>query len=132
MPRTYTSAEAFKEYSARIGYAADYREAMGVVQSAFSCLALTNDQVRELQAFAWKKNQVAKTERRVCMLLYVKGGGRFEIENRKEAEAARAAMRQYANLLIDGQRNTAQKKSIEITFRGKSVSILCYKVEGFE
>lgn len=131
MPKTYSSVEAFKEYSARIGYASDYREAMGVVQSAFSCLALTNEQVRELQSLAWRKSQDGRNGR-VSMRIHVKGGATFEVADRKEADCIRMSMRQYANLLIDGERKAAERKRIEIMQRGKCVSLLCCKVDGFE
>ena len=131
MPKTYSSDEAFREYSARIGYASDYREAMGVVQSAFTCLALTNEQIRELQALAWKKSQEARNGR-VAMRVHVKGNGVIEVADRKEADGIKFSMREYANLLIDGDRKAAEKKRIEITHQSKIVSILCCKVEGFE
>jgi hypothetical protein len=130
MPKTYGSHEAFKEYSDRIGYAADYREAMGVMQSAFSCLALTNEQIRELQALAWKKNKGAHDGRAV-LYVRIKGGGVVEVVDRKEAESIKYIMREYANLIIAGERKVAEKKRIEITHRSKIVSILCCKVEGF-
>jgi len=131
MPRTYSSDEAFREYSARIGYASDYREAMGVVQSAFTCLALTNEQVRELQALAWKKSQDARNGR-VVMRVHVKGGGVIEVTSRKDADGVRLAMREYANLLIDGNRKKAESKRVEIMFHEKQFTILCFKIEGFE
>jgi hypothetical protein len=129
MPRTYTSTEAFKEYSARIGYSADYREAMGVVQSAFSCLALTNEQVRELQSLAWSRHH---TGGGVCMVLRVKGGAVFEITDRKEADAIRAAMLEYGNALIYGNTKQANKMRVEFMLHVKQISILCCKVDGFE
>ena len=131
MPKTYSSDEAFREYSARIGYASDYREAMGVVQSAFTCLALTNEQIRELQALAWKKSQEARNGR-VAMRVHVKGNGVIEVADRKEADGVRLAMREYANLLIDGHIKKAEGKRVVVMFHGKQFSILCCKVEGFE
>ena len=91
MPKTYSSDEAFREYSSRIGYASDYREAMGVVQSAFTCLALTNEQVRELQALAWKNNS-DRREAGATMVLRIKGGAVFNISDKKEADCVKAAM----------------------------------------
>lgn len=130
MPKTYSSEEAFREYSARIGYASDYREAMGVVQSAFACLALTNEQVRELQSLAWSRHH--SNDGGVFMVLRVKGGAVFEIKERKEAETVRAAMLEYGNALIYGDTKQANKMRVEFMLHVKQISILCCKVEGFE
>ena len=131
MPKKYTSEEAFREYSNRLQYAKDYREAYGIIQDSFSCLALTNEQVRELQALAWKNSQEARNGR-VVMRVHVKGNGVIEVADRKEADGVRLAMREYANLLIDGHIKKAEGKRVMVMFHGKQFSILCCKVEGFE
>jgi hypothetical protein len=122
MPRTYTSEEAFREYSGRIKCAIDYESAMGVVSSAFSCLALTNAQIRDLQGLAWEKSRMSRESRKAVMTVRMKNGGSFEIHDRKEADGIKESMHEY---FICGDKRVADKKRIEMSFHGRIVSVLC-------
>jgi hypothetical protein len=125
MPRTYTSEEAFREYSGRIKCAIDYESSMGVVSSAFSCLALTNGQIRDLQSLAWEKSKMSRESRKAVMMVRMKNGGSFEIHDRKEADGIKESLKEYEHDFIFGNKRLAEKKRIEMSFHGRIVSVLC-------